>query len=98
MGKAAKQGIACAACSVGTFYETGTLGISRNKKKAFEWYTKAAEQGNARGEFLLGELYLNGFGSGTKNEKKGLEWLKKSSEQGFEEAGKAGRFGDVEMW
>ena len=84
--KAAKQGIACAACSVGTFYETGNLGISRNKKKAFEWYTKAAEQGNARGEFLLGELYLNGFGSGTKNEKKGLEWLKKSSEQGFEEA------------
>ena len=34
--KAAKQGIACAACSVGTFYETGILGISRNKKKAFE--------------------------------------------------------------
>ena len=61
-------------------YQNGR-GVTKDYKKAVEWYTKAAEQGNAQGQFNLGYMYRNGKGV-TKDDKKAVEWYTKSAEQG----------------
>ncbi len=46
-------------------------GVTKDYKKAVEWYTKAAEQGDAYGQCNLGTMYL--FGNGvTKDYKKAV--------------------------
>ena len=37
-------------------------GVTKDDKKAVEWYTKSAEQGHARGQCNLGIMYHNGYG------------------------------------
>ena len=48
-------------------------GVTKDYKKAVEWYTKAVEQGYARGQCNLGVMYENGYGV-TKDYKKAVGW------------------------
>ena len=65
---------------MGRMYHYG-LGVTKDDKKAVEWYTKAAEQGYARGQYNLGDMYENGKGV-TKDLKNAVEWYTKAAEQG----------------
>ena len=42
-------------------YQNGD-GVTKDDKKAVEWYTKSAEQGYALGQNNLGVMYENGQG------------------------------------
>ena len=57
------------------------IGVAKDEKKAFEWFTKSAEQGGAYDRIDLGECYEKGKGV-AKDEKKAVEWYIKSAEQG----------------
>ena len=59
----------------------GGKGVTKDEKKAFEWFTKSADQGGAYDQINLGECYENGKGV-AKDEKKAFEWYTKSTEQG----------------
>ena len=77
---AAKEGHAGSQYNVGVAYEQG-LGVSKNDKEAFFWYSKSAAQGNADAQFNLGVLYENGRGTPI-DFVKANEWYRKASVQG----------------
>ena len=58
-------------------------GVTKDYKKAVEWYTKSAEQGYARGQYSLGYMYHNGKGV-TKDKAKAVECFTKAAEQKFQ--------------
>ena len=73
--------IAKAQFNLGRMYEKG-WGVTKDYKKAMEWYAKAAEQGYARAQYNLGVMYYNGWGV-PKDYKKAMEWYTKAAGQGL---------------
>ena len=69
---------------LGNCFQSG-IGVTRNFKRAVEWYTKASDQGSAYAQNILGDLYRFGFGI-TYNFKRAVELYTKASEQGNIEA------------
>src|SRR5215469_3831068 len=55
----AEQGNSFAQFTVGKMYDNGE-GISKDDRKAVEWYRKAADQGEALAQYQLGRHYANG--------------------------------------
>ena len=84
--KAAEQGNALAQNNLGLMYDSGK-GVSKNPKKAFEWFKKSAENGNHWGQLNAGKCCLNGYGT-KKDKDKAIEYFKLSAKQGNKEAGK----------
>ncbi len=80
----ATDGDAEAQSIIGNYYSNGYF-VDKDKKQAFEWYTKSAEQGNAIAQYNLGVCYYNGQGV-AQDYTKAVEWYKKSAEQGHEHA------------
>ena len=57
------------------------IGVEKDYKESFRWYTKAAEQGHAEAQFNLGFMYDNGQGV-TQDYKEAVKWYTKAAEQG----------------
>ena len=77
----AKSGDAEAQNQLGVACLSG-IGLPKNYKEAFKWWTKAAEQGNARAQHSLGVIYADGLGV-TRDNKKAITWFKKAAVQGY---------------
>ena len=56
-------------------------GVTKDYKKAVEWYTKAAEQGYAIAQCNLGYMYQYGYGVPI-NLNTAVEWYTKAVSQG----------------
>ncbi len=80
----AKKGNAKAQFMMGSMYAKG-WGLSRNYKKAIEWFNLAAEQGQGQAQHNLGFLYTNGLGV-PQDYQKAIEWYKLAAEQGLSRA------------
>ena len=65
----------------GCNYRDGENGVTKDLKKAVEYFTKAAEQGHASAQACLGDCYYNGDGV-YKDSDKAVEWYRKAAEQG----------------
>ncbi|MEP3276803.1 MAG: tetratricopeptide repeat protein [Stappiaceae bacterium] len=80
----AEDGDAAAQTLLGVLYETGS-GISKDEKKAAEWYSIAATNGNAQAAYHLGKFYLLGTGGLEKDTSKAAEnFLQASKAEIFE--------------
>ena len=75
------NGYHCAQNMVGICYFFG-LGVAKNVKKAFEYYSLSAEQGNSRSMCNLGYCYANGCGT-EENKTIAFEWHEKSADLGY---------------
>ncbi len=76
----ANDGDAEAQNIMGNYYSNGYF-VDKDKKQAFEWYTKSAEQGYASAQYNLGCCYELGQGV-AQDYAKAVEWYTKSAEQG----------------
>ncbi|WP_233266006.1 tetratricopeptide repeat protein [Formosa sp. L2A11] len=76
----AKNGHDFAQYNVALMYEQG-LGIDKDLKQSFYWYSQSAEQGNSAAQFNLGVSYENGLGT-TVDFKKANQWYRKAAVQG----------------
>ncbi len=65
----------------GCNYRDGKDGVTKDLKKAVEYFTKAAEQGHASAQADLGDCYFYGYGV-YKDSDKAVEWYRKAAEQG----------------
>jgi len=70
---------------LGSLYEDGKRGVSKNLPKAAKWYRKAANQGYPQAQYNLGLLYEDGKGM-TKNYHKATQWYKRAAKKGLSEA------------
>jgi len=70
---------------LGSLYEDGKQGISKNLAQAAKWYRKAAKQGYPQAQYNLGLLYEEGKGM-TKNYHKATQWYKRAADKGLSEA------------
>ena len=66
---------------LGSCYDHG-LGVDKDAKKAFEYYSLSSEQGNSAAMCSLGYCYSHGKGT-DENGTKAFEWYKKSANLGF---------------
>lgn len=85
--KHAEAGDPNAQYDLGFMYDTGRDDaiLSKDTRKAAEWYEKAALQGHAKAQSGLGMLYINGDGVPT-DYVMGVEWLQKAADQGDADA------------
>lgn len=79
--KAALQGEDHAQCAIGDHYNEG-LSVTKDDKKAFEWYMKAAEQGNAHAQNWVGFFYAEGRGV-QQDYNQAIQWYSKAMEQNY---------------
>ncbi|ENU31890.1 hypothetical protein F991_00209 [Acinetobacter sp. CIP-A165] len=79
--KAAQQKFLPAINNLADKYENGT-GVSKNLKRAFEFYSVAANQEIAASQYSLGLFYLKGLYV-EKNDELAREWLKKAEKNGW---------------
>jgi len=80
----AEQGDELSQFNLGVMYSHGE-GITKNGKRALEWYMRSAEQGYAPAQFNLGAVYLEGNFTAV-DEKKAAAWWQLAAEQGFVQA------------
>lgn len=78
--KAAADGSAAAANSIGRMYENGQ-GTAQDYAEALKWYRRAAEAGNALAQYNLGSLYRWAKGV-SRDYEEALKWYKKAAVQG----------------
>ena len=57
--KSAEQGDASAQYKLGLIYAIG-YGVTKDYKKAANWFRKAEDQGDASAQYNLGAMYYNG--------------------------------------
>lgn len=81
----AETGDANAQFYLGTLYSDGKA-VTRDYRKAVEWYGKAAAKGHGDAEFTLGFLYLSGAGEGASavpaDTQLAAKWLKAAAGKG----------------
>jgi hypothetical protein len=81
----AEGGDSAAQFYLGTLYSDGKA-VTRDYRKAVEWYGKAAAQGHGDAEFTLGFLYLSGAGEGAgavpADAQLAAKWLKIAAAKG----------------
>ncbi|ACE06262.1 hypothetical protein Aasi_0895 [Candidatus Amoebophilus asiaticus 5a2] len=80
----AQQGDVKAQQALGVMYESGN-GVTKDVKKAVEWYQKAAMQGHVEAQCNLGGMYELGRGIG-KDEHQATYWYQKAADQGYAKA------------
>ena len=82
----ANRGDAMAQFSVAIAYEDG-LGVTKDPKQAFEWYSKAANQGHKGAQYKVGTFYDTGMVV-KKDPKMAMQWYKKAASGGSRPAQK----------
>jgi hypothetical protein len=82
----AKRGDAMAQFSVAIAYEDG-VGIKKDLKQAFDWYSKAAKQGHEGAQYKVGTFYDKGLVV-KKDMKVAMDWYKKAASNGSRPAQK----------
>ncbi|OAI48516.1 hypothetical protein AYO45_04760 [Gammaproteobacteria bacterium SCGC AG-212-F23] len=75
----AEQGDSLAQYRIAKCYLNG-VHVSKDRKKAFEWYEKSANNGNSYGQYMLAYCYDNGI-SVPKNDKLKVFWFEKAANQ-----------------
>lgn len=65
---------------VAVCYQTGT-GVSKDLRKAWEWYGKSAAAGDVEAQYAIGTLYRDGIGI-KKNDKEAAYWFRKAASHG----------------
>lgn len=80
----AQQGDAGAQYHLGNAYLRGTE-VTRDYKKALQWFEKAATQDDAKSQYKLGYLHFKGDGV-PKDYGKAFRWLTRSAHQGYSPA------------
>ncbi len=90
---AARQSYAPALLQLGIMYEKGII-LSKNDKKAFEFYKKAAELENPKAQISLSRMYKSGKGV-QPNPTLANIWLNRAAAQGSQEAQKALQFSEL---
>lgn len=73
----ANRGDAMAQFSVAIAYEDG-LGVTKDLKQAFEWYSMAANQGHEGAQYKVGTFYDQGLVV-KKDPKMAMQWYKKAA-------------------
>lgn len=73
---AAAKGNKKAQYRMGRCYAKGR-GVEKDKKAAFQWYTKSAKQDYAKAQYALGKCYLKGKGT-PADQQKAKTWLKRA--------------------
>lgn len=79
--EAAEQGSAEAQYWIGSSYERGFHGISKNELLASMWYEKAARQDHVQAMSSLGYMYLKGIGV-TADRTKAIQWYRQAAAAG----------------
>jgi S1-C subfamily serine protease len=69
---------------VGKLYDQGK-GVSRDPRKAIDWFRSAAAQGNPDAQFYLGLMYAKGRAT-EKDDAVAAQWFEKAAEQGYARA------------
>lgn len=77
----AKNGDVDAQYKLASMYSRGRDGLSKDKDKAFFWYTKAAESGHALAQYSLAWAYKRGEGI-KENPKKAFFWFEEAANGG----------------
>jgi|GEM_PF-629901 len=83
----AEDGLADAQFVLGRMYQNGE-GVSRDARRAAEWYRRAAEQGHADARFDLGMMYRYGIGV-TRDPVEAYAWFELADRAGNAEAARA---------
>lgn len=78
--EAAKQKLRRAQYVLGSMYEKGQEGITRDYAKAMEWYRQAAEQGHPEAQYALGSMYEEGLGVAV-DYAQAMSWYKQATAQ-----------------
>ena len=81
----AELGSASAQHKLARFYQKGSNGVAKDKKKAAFWFRKAAKQGYAKAQYRLGMCRLWGKGV-SEDDDKAVKWLRRAAEQGYAKA------------
>jgi len=87
--EAANNGNTIAQYYLGLCHTQGGLGISKDYKKAIEWWKKAAENGSVHAQLKLRDCYRRGMFGVSKDKKEAKKWLKKAGES-YKKAAEAG--------
>ena len=83
--QSADQGDKQAQLLLGTLYEDGLGGLSKDESQAAYWYEKAAQQGFAKAQYNLGLLYEDGRGV-QQDYKRAAYWYAEAAKEDFSEA------------
>jgi TPR repeat protein len=70
---------------LGTLYENGTRGFTKDILEGIRWYTLAANQGNAEAQTRLAVIYLNGVGV-EPNRELAVKYVELAAAQGYRNA------------
>ena len=70
--------------SIGYMRANG-IGVDRDEKQAFTWYTKAASHGHVEAAYNLAMAYHTGAGT-AKDDAQALFWARAAAEKGHTEA------------
>ena len=74
---------------LGVCHTQGGLGISKDYKKAIEWWEKAAKNGNTYAQLKLYDCYRRGLFGLSKNRNEANKWYKEAGES-YKKAAEAG--------
>lgn len=83
---AAEEGDAEAQTALGTWYELGRSGLTKDEAEAVKWYRKAAEQGYEHAQDRLGVCCARGTGLGAADPVEATKWFRKSALAGYPNA------------
>ena len=83
--QSADEGDKQAQLLLGTLYEDGLGGLSKDESQAAYWYEKAAQQGFAKAQYNLGLLYEDGRGV-QQDYKRAAYWYAEAAKADFSEA------------
>lgn len=79
--RAADGGNANAQHALGSIYQVGAYGATRDISRAYYWYRKAAEQGFMDSMITIGNMLWTGE-NGLKDYKQAVTWFTKAAEKG----------------
>ncbi len=69
-----------AQAKLGAIYQLGKLGIPKNDKKSFEWYSRTAEQNHKWAQYRLAIMYESGI-SVQPDPQKAFEWMTNAADE-----------------
>lgn len=81
----AREGNTEAQYKLGSCYELGLQGVSKQYQNAFYWYKRAAEQGHTNAQYRLGFCYEYGIGV-ANNFDYAVSWYRKAARNGSKAA------------
>jgi TPR repeat protein len=80
--KQAEGGSAAAMANLGSMYEEGRGGLTKNDAEAAQWYRRGAEAGSGQAMASLGTMYERGRGGLARNVDEAAQWYRKGADTG----------------